>query len=47
MDTGTPKMIARKENGIGWMVFNEPLGPQKIAAIALICGGVVMLAASA
>lgn len=32
---------------IGWMVFNEPLGAQKIAAIALICGGVVMLAASA
>jgi len=24
MDTGTPKMIARKENGIGWMVFNQP-----------------------
>jgi len=24
MDTGTPKMIARKENDIGWMVFNQP-----------------------
>jgi enoyl-CoA hydratase/carnithine racemase len=24
MDTGTPKMIARKENGIGWMIFNQP-----------------------
>ena len=24
MDTGTPKMIARKESGIGWMVFNQP-----------------------
>lgn len=32
---------------IGWFFFNEPLGAQKIAAIALICGGVVMLAASA
>ncbi len=32
---------------IGWMVFNEPLGMMKIGAIALICGGVVMLAASA
>ena len=24
LDTGTPKMIARKENGIGWMIFNQP-----------------------
>ena len=24
MDTGTPKMIARKGNGIGWMIFNQP-----------------------
>mgnify|MGYP006220047053 CR=1 FL=1 len=24
MDTGTPKMIAKKENGIGWMIFNSP-----------------------
>ena len=24
MDTGTPKMIAKKEDGIGWMIFNQP-----------------------
>ncbi|MFV0298769.1 MAG: enoyl-CoA hydratase [Hyphomicrobiaceae bacterium] len=24
MDFGTTKMIARKENGIGWMIFNQP-----------------------
>ena len=24
MDTGTPKMIAHKEGGIGWMIFNQP-----------------------
>lgn len=24
LDTGTPKLIARKENGIGWMIFNQP-----------------------
>jgi len=24
MDTGTPKMIARKDGGIGWMIFNQP-----------------------
>ncbi|HEX2885015.1 enoyl-CoA hydratase [Vineibacter terrae] len=24
MDTGTTKMIARKEDGIGWMIFNQP-----------------------
>ena len=24
MDTGTTKMIARKEGGIGWMIFNQP-----------------------
>ena len=29
---------------IGWYVFNEPLGVQKVGAIILICGGVVMLA---
>lgn len=29
---------------IGWFFFNEPLGVQKLAAVALICGGVIMLA---
>lgn len=24
MDVGTSKMIARKEGGIGWMIFNQP-----------------------
>lgn len=24
MDTGTTRMIARKEDGIGWMIFNQP-----------------------
>ena len=24
MDTGTTKMIAKKEGGIGWMIFNQP-----------------------
>jgi len=24
IDTGTPKMLARKEGGIGWMTFNQP-----------------------
>jgi enoyl-CoA hydratase len=24
LDTGTPKLIARKEGGIGWMIFNQP-----------------------
>ena len=24
MDIGTTKMIARKEVGIGWMIFNQP-----------------------
>jgi enoyl-CoA hydratase/carnithine racemase len=24
MDTGTSKMIAKKEDGIGWMIFNQP-----------------------
>jgi enoyl-CoA hydratase len=24
LDTGTPKMIAKKEGGIGWMIFNQP-----------------------
>ena len=24
MDTGTPKMIARKAGGVGWMTFNQP-----------------------
>lgn len=32
---------------IGWAVFNEPLGMQKLLAIALICGGVVLLATTA
>ncbi len=31
---------------IGWTVFGEPLGAQKLAAIALICGGVVLLASA-
>lgn len=31
---------------IGWLMFNEPIGMQKLAAIALICGGVVMLASA-
>jgi multidrug transporter EmrE-like cation transporter len=29
---------------IGWWFFQEPLGAQKLAAIALICAGVVLLA---
>jgi small multidrug resistance pump len=32
---------------IGWAVFGESLGVQKMAAIALICGGVVLLATTA
>lgn len=32
---------------IGHFAFGEPLGAQKIAAILLICGGVVLLAMSA
>ncbi len=24
LDFGTPKMIAKKESGIGWMIFNQP-----------------------
>src|SRR4026209_213079 len=24
VDLGTTKMIARKEGGIGWMIFNQP-----------------------
>ncbi|MGG5820178.1 DMT family transporter [Falsiroseomonas sp. HW251] len=32
---------------IGWAMFGESLGATKLAAIALICGGVVLLAASA
>ena len=32
---------------IGHFAFGEPLGGQKIAALGLICGGVVLLAASA
>jgi multidrug transporter EmrE-like cation transporter len=31
---------------IGHFTFGEPLGARKIAALALICGGVVLLAAS-
>ena len=33
LDTGTPKMIARKENGIGWMIFNQP---EKRNAVSLV-----------
>ena len=32
---------------IGWAAFGEPLGAQKLAAIALICAGVVLLATTA
>jgi len=32
---------------IGWAAFGEPLGGQKMAAIGLICAGVVLLAATA
>ena len=32
---------------IGYAMFGEALGVMKIAAIALICGGVLLLAASA
>lgn len=32
---------------IGWAVFGESLGAQKLLAIALICGGVVLLATTA
>ena len=32
---------------IGHFAFGEALSPQKLAAIGLICGGVVLLAASA
>lgn len=31
METGTPRMIARKEDGIGWMVFNQP---EKLNAVS-------------
>jgi enoyl-CoA hydratase/carnithine racemase len=31
MDTGTTKMIARKEDGIGWMIFNQP---EKLNAVS-------------
>ena len=31
---------------IGHFLFGEALGPQKLAAIGLICGGVVLLAAA-
>ncbi len=24
MELGTTKMLARKEGGIGWMIFNQP-----------------------
>ena len=24
MDTGTPKIIAKKGGGIGWLIFNQP-----------------------
>lgn len=29
---------------IGYLVFNEPMGVQKMAALALICSGVALLA---
>ncbi len=32
---------------IGYFMFGEPLGAMKLAAIALICGGVLLLAATA
>lgn len=32
---------------VGWAVFGESLGVQKLAAIALICGGVLLLAMTA
>lgn len=32
---------------IGYFAFGEALGPQKLAAIGLICAGVILLAASA
>ncbi|HEV7266624.1 MAG TPA: EamA family transporter [Falsiroseomonas sp.] len=32
---------------IGWSAFGEPLGAQKLAAIGLICAGVVLLATTA
>jgi multidrug transporter EmrE-like cation transporter len=32
---------------IGWSVFGEALGVQKLAAIGLICAGVVLLATTA
>lgn len=32
---------------IGWAAFGEPLGAQKLAAIGLICAGVVLLATTA
>jgi multidrug transporter EmrE-like cation transporter len=31
---------------VGHFMFGESLGPQKLAAIALICGGVVLLASA-
>jgi multidrug transporter EmrE-like cation transporter len=32
---------------IGYLAFGEPLGVQKLMALVLICGGVVMLATAA
>ncbi len=32
---------------IGWAMFGESLSPQKLMAIGLICGGVVLLATTA
>ena len=32
---------------IGYFAFGEPLGVQKLAALGLICGGVVLLATAA
>jgi len=32
---------------VGWAIFGEALGPQKMVAIGLICAGVVLLATTA
>lgn len=32
---------------VGWAIFGEALGPQKMLAIGLICAGVVLLATTA
>src|SRR4029450_3407286 len=38
VDLGTTKMIARKEGGIGWMIFNQP---EKHNAVSLEMGTAV------